>query len=70
MKNIKAETKEVAVALKAGDAAKASTELVSAAQKLDKAAARGVIHKNKASRLKSRMAKKVNAVKKVAAAKA
>lgn len=33
-----------------------------AAVKLDQAAAKGLIHKNKAARLKSRMAKKVNAI--------
>lgn len=34
--------------------------MIKAYKSLDKAASRGVIHKNKASRLKSRLAKKVN----------
>lgn len=63
MKAVKKETREVTDAVKAGDAATAATELVSAASKLDRAAAKGVIHKNKAARLKSRLAKKVNAAK-------
>jgi len=63
MKGVKKETREVADALAAGDATTASTELVSAIVKLDKAAAKGIIHKNKAARLKSRMTKKVNALK-------
>lgn len=63
IKGIKKHTREVAVALKGGDATAAGTEFVNATKKLDKAAARGVIHKNKAARLKSRLAKKVNALK-------
>jgi small subunit ribosomal protein S20 len=51
----------VADALKGGDAAKVGTELTAAAKKLDKAAAKGVIHKNKAARMKSRLARKANA---------
>ena len=69
IKGIKKQTREVADAISGGDAAKATTSLVAAAKKLDKAAARGVIHKNKASRLKSRMAKKINAAKSKPAAK-
>jgi small subunit ribosomal protein S20 len=42
------------------DAAK--NALLTATQKLDKAAAKGLIHKNAASRQKSRLAKKLNAV--------
>lgn len=34
---------------------------LTAVKKLDKAAGKGLIHKNKAARLKSRMAKKANA---------
>lgn len=40
-----------------GDAATASTELRSAQTAFDKAAAKGVIHPNKAARKKSRLAK-------------
>jgi small subunit ribosomal protein S20 len=42
----------------AGDPATASTELKKAQSGLDKAAAKGVIHRNKAARKKSRLAKK------------
>jgi small subunit ribosomal protein S20 len=61
VKSVKKEVREVADAVKAGDAAKAGGELVSAQKRLDKAAAAGVIHKNKAARLKSRLVKKVRA---------
>ena len=61
IKGIKKQTREVADSLHGGDTGKAATGLAAAAKKLDKAAARGVIHPNKAARLKSRMAKKINA---------
>ena len=64
-KALKKQTRGVADALKAGDPATVATEMVAATKKLDKAAARGVIHKNKAARLKSRMAKKLAALKAV-----
>jgi small subunit ribosomal protein S20 len=63
VKGVKKQQKEFADALKAGDAAKVAQTMVDVQQKLDKAAARGVIHRNKAARLKSRMAKKVAALK-------
>lgn len=67
IKGVKRQTKAVADALTAGDATKAGTELVTATKKLDKAAARGVIHKNKAARLKSKLARKLNTAKAAAA---
>jgi small subunit ribosomal protein S20 len=63
IKGVKKQTRAFADALTANDATKAGTELVTATKKLDKAAARGVIHKNKAARLKSKMARKLNAAK-------
>ena len=63
VKQIKKQTRGVADALTGGDAAKVRTELTATAKKLDKAAAKGVIHKNKAARMKSRLAKRVNAAK-------
>lgn len=69
-KNIKLQSRKVADAIHAGDATVATTEAKMAAKKLDKAASRGVIHKNKAARLKSNMARKINAVKAKAAAPA
>ena len=70
IKGIKKQTREVADALQGGDAGKAAAGQAAAAKRLDKAAARGVIHANKAARLKSRMAKKINAAKAGPAAKA
>jgi small subunit ribosomal protein S20 len=61
IKGIKKQTRVLTDALQGGDAGKAATELVSTAKQLDKAAARGVIHPNKAARLKSRLARKINA---------
>ncbi|HUR29388.1 MAG TPA: 30S ribosomal protein S20 [Planctomycetota bacterium] len=45
------------------DPAKAKVELAAAMKRLDKAAKIGVIHKNAAARRKSRLAKRVNALK-------
>jgi small subunit ribosomal protein S20 len=59
VKSVKKETREVTEAVAAGDVAKAVAELPSAMKRLDKAAAHGVIHKNKAARLKSRLAKRI-----------
>ncbi|MGE5530435.1 MAG: 30S ribosomal protein S20 [Patescibacteria group bacterium] len=47
----------------AGQSAEASVRLSEASRTLDKAAAAGVIHKNTAARKKSRLARKLNAVK-------
>ncbi|WP_088102536.1 30S ribosomal protein S20 [Halalkalibacter urbisdiaboli] len=46
--------------VEAGDAATAQTAFVDAIKKLDKAASKGLIHKNAAARQKSRLAKKLN----------
>ncbi len=46
------------------DAGKAGEELPKVASLIDKLAKKGVIHKNKASNLKSKLTKKVNALKK------
>jgi small subunit ribosomal protein S20 len=51
------------LAKKAGVATAGSEQLKAAASAFDKAAARGIIHKNKASRKKSRLAKRANAAK-------
>ena len=61
-KAIKLQTRKMTEAFKANDAATAQTETVLVVKKLDKAAARGVIHKNKAARLKSKIAKRLNAL--------
>ncbi|WP_462219474.1 30S ribosomal protein S20 [Ferruginibacter sp.] len=48
--------------LKASDKAAATTELPKVASMIDKLAKRGTIHKNKAANLKSKLAKRVNAL--------
>ncbi|MFJ7727007.1 30S ribosomal protein S20 [Neobacillus sp. NPDC097160] len=54
--------KKVEAAVTVNDAAAAKEALVTAASKLDKAAAKGLIHKNAAARKKSRLMKKSNAL--------
>ena len=54
--------KKVEAAIVTSDAAVAKETLVEAARKLDKAAAKGLIHKNAAARKKSRLTKKMNAL--------
>lgn len=54
--------KKVEAAVVANDATAAKETFVEAARKLDKAAAKGLIHKNAAARKKSRLMKKVNTV--------
>ncbi len=58
----KAAKTELRTAIKKARADEATAEVIKAASvKLDKAAGKGLIHKNKAARLKSRLAKKANA---------
>ena len=45
-----------------GDQSEASGKLPSVASMIDKLAKRGTIHKNKAANLKSKLAKKINAL--------
>jgi small subunit ribosomal protein S20 len=54
--------KKVEAAVSTNDAVAAKEALVTAASKLDKAAAKGLIHKNAAARKKSRLMKKSNAL--------
>lgn len=54
--------KKVEVALTTNDSSAAQEALTAAASKLDKAASKGLIHKNAAARKKSRLAKKANAL--------
>ena len=61
VKKVKAARKTVAEAIKAGDAAKTTTEAKNTQAVLDRAATKGYIHKNKAARLKSRLAKRLKA---------
>lgn len=58
----KAAKTELRTAIKKARADEATAEVIKTASvKLDKAAGKGLIHKNKAARLKSRLAKKANA---------
>ncbi len=52
---MKTQIKTVMTAVAAGDLEKAETEFRSAAKKLDRAGAKGIIHRNTASRKKSRL---------------
>ena len=58
---IKTSTRKVEEAVTAGKADEAKNLLTNAASVIDKAAAKGVIHKNAAARKKSRLAIKANA---------
>jgi len=58
---LKTSTKKVQTAIAEGDAETAATLQRDAARALDKAAAKGVLHKRTAARKKSRLARQVNA---------
>ncbi|MCL2088502.1 MAG: 30S ribosomal protein S20 [Oscillospiraceae bacterium] len=58
--NMKTVLKKADAAILSNDNAKVET-VKEAVKKLDRAAARGIIHKNKAARKKSRLAKRLNA---------
>ena len=49
-------------AIKVGDAQASQEETLKAIKALDKAASKGVIHKNNAARRKSRLVKKLNSI--------
>ncbi|HEY8465019.1 MAG TPA: 30S ribosomal protein S20 [Bacillota bacterium] len=54
--------KKTLASIAAGDAGVAKADLTLAVKRLDKAAAKGLIHKNQAARRKSRLMKKLNAL--------
>ena len=60
--SIKDQVKLFITALTGGDVGKAETEFRKVAQRLDKVAAKGTIHKNTAARRRSRMARRLNAL--------
>ena len=60
---LKTFVKKVRVAAATGEAEATQSALVNAVSALDKAAQRGVIHKNQAARRKSRIAKAANKAK-------
>jgi small subunit ribosomal protein S20 len=59
---VKTAVRQARAAIAAGDKQAASEALVLAGKKLDKAAAKGVIHKNQAANRKSAIAKQVAAL--------
>jgi small subunit ribosomal protein S20 len=60
---VKNQIKSFTAALTANDLEKAQAELNKVAQRLDRVATKGTIHKNTAARKRSRLAKRLNAVK-------
>jgi len=60
---VKTQVKSFLTAAKSADVEKTETAMRLAQKKIDRLAAEGVIHKNKASRQKSQLARKRNAVK-------
>ena len=66
---IKLQVKAFTAATTVGDWGKADTELRAVASRLDKVAAKGSIHKNTAARKRSRLTKRLNALRQTAATK-
>ncbi|MCY2926575.1 MAG: 30S ribosomal protein S20 [Planctomycetota bacterium] len=64
---VKAAVKDYSDAVTGGDAVKAAETLKNAYRQLDRTAAKGTIHKNAANRKKSRLARKLKALKAPAA---
>jgi len=62
-RNLSITSKLKTLAKKAAAASATNADHTAAASALDKAAARGIIHKNKANRKKSRLAKRANSAK-------
>ena len=60
-KKLKSQRRSVAEAIAGTDAAKTTTEVKNTQALLDRAAAKGYIHPNKAARLKSRLVKRTRA---------
>jgi len=59
---VRTAARKVASSIESGNANEAKTLLTNASSVIDKAVAKGVIHKNAAARKKSRLAKKINAI--------
>ena len=60
---VRTQVKKVRVAVAAADVETSETEFKAAVKKLDKAAARGVMHANAAARTKSRLSKAIKGIK-------
>ncbi len=65
---IRTQVKGFEAALTAGDFTKAEQELRKVAQRVDRVACKGTIHKNTAARKRSRLARRLNAAKAAKAA--
>lgn len=61
--SLRSQVKKVSEAAAGGDVTKADAEFRLAAKKLDRAGARGIIHRNAASRQKSRLSRLLKAAK-------
>lgn len=59
---IKTVSRKVLESVTAGNSDEAKALMVKASRTIDKAAAKGVVHKNSAARKKSRLARKLNAL--------
>jgi small subunit ribosomal protein S20 len=66
-RSLRTQCKKVGEAVQGQDVAKAEAELRLAAQKLDRAAAHKIIHRNAAARTKSRLSARIKALKAPAA---
>jgi small subunit ribosomal protein S20 len=66
---LKSQVKKLRAALAKGDAAAAQELLPATVGEIDKAAKKGVVHDNAAARYKSRLSRRVNALKSGAAAR-
>jgi small subunit ribosomal protein S20 len=64
IKKVKAQVRAFLAAVKGSDLTKAAEEMKQAGKLLDRAGTKGYIHANKASRLKSRMAHRLDKAKK------
>ena len=62
MSRVKTSIKAVEVAVAANDAEAAKAALATAIKTIDKAASKGILHKNNAANKKSRLTKMVNAM--------
>lgn len=62
-RSVRTQCRKVREAVSAGDAERAAAELRLAAKQLDRAGAKNIIHRNAASRLKSRLSAAVKAAK-------
>jgi small subunit ribosomal protein S20 len=61
--SLKTQIKKVLTAVEGGDSEATGSEFRVAAKKLDQAAAKGIIHRNKAARLKSRLSARLKTAK-------